>query len=206
MVQHPNAFTAPSTTSRRSNTRPATITSILKRIRPKPKRLKHRPPQTQADSIPACACAIQPRASASGYRSSSRPRSPSLSRRSSPRPHRRKQTNLSNAALAFRRLPPTISLLGFGTASHQLDAQDWLHHTDIPIENSVAIVHWRERYNGKMFLSQLKIEGIRGLENLVASFTPNLNVIVGPNNCGKSSLIDAIRLALSPRDSVHPDG
>ncbi|MER0093312.1 MULTISPECIES: AAA family ATPase [unclassified Corynebacterium] len=55
-----------------------------------------------------------------------------------------------------------------------------------------------------MFLSQLKIEGIRGLENLVASFTPNLNVIVGPNNCGKSSLIDAIRLALSPRDSVHP--
>lgn len=55
-----------------------------------------------------------------------------------------------------------------------------------------------------MYLSQLKVEGIRGLEDLVASFSPSLNVIVGPNNCGKSSLIDAIRLALSPRDSFHP--
>lgn len=49
----PNAFTAPSTTSRRSNTRPATITIIRKRIRPKPKRLKHHPPQTKADSGPS---------------------------------------------------------------------------------------------------------------------------------------------------------
>lgn len=62
----------------------------------------------------------------------------------------------------------------------------------------------RPRYSGTMYLSQLKVEGIRGLENLVANFSPSLNVIVGPNNCGKSSLIDAIRLALSPRDSFHP--
>ncbi|MFH6889907.1 ATP-dependent nuclease [Corynebacterium aurimucosum] len=55
-----------------------------------------------------------------------------------------------------------------------------------------------------MYLSQLKVQGIRGLEKLAANFSPGLNVIVGPNNCGKSSLIDAIRLALSPRDSFHP--
>ncbi len=47
------------------------------------------------------------------------------------------------------------------------------------------------------YLSQINIKGFRVLKDATFNFNPNLNVIVGPNNGGKSALIDALRLIFS---------
>lgn len=47
------------------------------------------------------------------------------------------------------------------------------------------------------YLSQLTIKGFRVLKDAVFNFNPSLNVIVGPNNGGKSALVDALRLVFS---------
>lgn len=49
-----------------------------------------------------------------------------------------------------------------------------------------------------MYLRSLEVDGFRGLDKFSANFEPGLNVIVGPNNAGKTSVIDALRLALTP--------
>ena len=48
-----------------------------------------------------------------------------------------------------------------------------------------------------MYLSQLSIKNFRSIKDLTIDFEKDLNVFVGKNNTGKSSIIDAIRLALS---------
>ena len=48
-----------------------------------------------------------------------------------------------------------------------------------------------------MHLSQLTIKNFRSINDLTIDFEKDLNVFVGKNNTGKSSIIDAIRLALS---------
>lgn len=48
-----------------------------------------------------------------------------------------------------------------------------------------------------MYLKALEVNGFRGLDNFKANFEPGLNVIIGPNNAGKTSVIDALRLALT---------
>ena len=48
-----------------------------------------------------------------------------------------------------------------------------------------------------MYLSQLTIQNFRSIKDLTINFEKDLNVFVGKNNTGKSSIIDAIRLALS---------
>jgi putative ATP-dependent endonuclease of OLD family len=44
-----------------------------------------------------------------------------------------------------------------------------------------------------MFLAEVGIEGFRRLKKLDLHFTPGLNVLVGPNNVGKTAVIDALR-------------
>lgn len=48
-----------------------------------------------------------------------------------------------------------------------------------------------------MYLQKLKIFGFRRFENLTVNFKRGLNVIVGPNNGGKTAVVDAIRVLLS---------
>lgn len=49
-----------------------------------------------------------------------------------------------------------------------------------------------------MYVSKLRVDGFRGLNDFGAEFKPGLNVVIGPNNAGKTALIDALRLALTP--------
>lgn len=46
------------------------------------------------------------------------------------------------------------------------------------------------------FLARVRIRNFRNFQDLSASFTSGLNVIVGENNIGKTNLLDAIRAAL----------
>lgn len=48
-----------------------------------------------------------------------------------------------------------------------------------------------------MYLSELTIEGFRRLGSLTVRFRPGLNVLVGPNNVGKTAVVDALRALLS---------
>lgn len=47
-----------------------------------------------------------------------------------------------------------------------------------------------------MYLSKLSIQNFRSIKDVTIDFQKDLNVFVGKNNTGKSSVIDAIRLAL----------
>ncbi len=51
-----------------------------------------------------------------------------------------------------------------------------------------------------MFLSSLTIKNFRSIASCELRFTAGLNVIVGENNIGKSTVIDALRALLSPID------
>jgi len=51
-----------------------------------------------------------------------------------------------------------------------------------------------------MYLAKLKIEGFRGLNLLELNFRPGLNVLIGPNNVGKTAIVDALRALLSTTD------
>lgn len=48
-----------------------------------------------------------------------------------------------------------------------------------------------------MHLSELTIEGFRRIGSLTLKFRPGLNVLVGPNNVGKTAVVDALRALLS---------
>jgi putative ATP-dependent endonuclease of OLD family len=48
-----------------------------------------------------------------------------------------------------------------------------------------------------MHLSDLTIEGFRRIGSLTLKFRPGLNVLVGPNNVGKTAVVDALRALLS---------
>lgn len=49
-----------------------------------------------------------------------------------------------------------------------------------------------------MHLSSVHVKGFRNLNDVTVEFRKGLNVIVGENNVGKTSLFDAIRIALGP--------
>ena len=51
-----------------------------------------------------------------------------------------------------------------------------------------------------MYLAKLSIEGFRKIEKLDLTFRPGLNVLVGPNNVGKTAVVDALRALLSTTD------
>jgi predicted ATP-dependent endonuclease of OLD family len=53
-----------------------------------------------------------------------------------------------------------------------------------------------------MHLKSVRIKNFRLLEDIEATFDTKVSVIVGPNACGKTTILDAIRLAkavLAPR-------
>lgn len=55
-----------------------------------------------------------------------------------------------------------------------------------------------------MHLAQLKILNFRRLKDVTIQFRPGLNVIVGPNNVGKSAVVDALRALLAGADDPYP--
>lgn len=55
-----------------------------------------------------------------------------------------------------------------------------------------------------MFLSLLTITNFRRLKNVTIQFEPGLNVVVGPNNVGKTALVDALRALLAGADDPYP--
>lgn len=61
-----------------------------------------------------------------------------------------------------------------------------------------------------MFISEIFAQGFRCFESvspLQLKLTPGLNILVGPNDAGKSAIIDAVRYALWKRgdDYLRPD-
>lgn len=57
-----------------------------------------------------------------------------------------------------------------------------------------------------MRLRRLQVQSFAGVRNVSIDFCPGLNVLYGPNDLGKSSLVDAIRLALLlPHGSSYAD-
>lgn len=44
-----------------------------------------------------------------------------------------------------------------------------------------------------MYLAELTIKNFRKLRDAKLKFQPGLNVLVGPNNVGKSAVVDALR-------------
>ena len=53
-----------------------------------------------------------------------------------------------------------------------------------------------------MYLAELTISNFRKLQKLSLTFNPGLNVIVGPNNVGKTAIIDSLRALLSDQDEL----
>jgi putative ATP-dependent endonuclease of OLD family len=48
-----------------------------------------------------------------------------------------------------------------------------------------------------MYLANLKVSNFRKLSSVSLDFNEGLNIIVGPNNVGKSAVVDALRSLLA---------
>lgn len=55
-----------------------------------------------------------------------------------------------------------------------------------------------------MYLAELTIENFRKLRDAKLKFQPGLNVLVGPNNVGKSAVVDALRTLLAGHEEPYP--
>lgn len=55
-----------------------------------------------------------------------------------------------------------------------------------------------------MYLAKLIIKGFRKLESTELTFQAGLNVLVGPNNVGKTAVVDALRAILAGADDPYP--
>ncbi|EIF8129000.1 ATP-dependent endonuclease [Salmonella enterica] len=55
-----------------------------------------------------------------------------------------------------------------------------------------------------MYLAQLRISNFRKLNKAELTFQPGLNILVGPNNVGKTAVIDALRVLLAGHDEPYP--
>lgn len=55
-----------------------------------------------------------------------------------------------------------------------------------------------------MYLSKLTISNFRHLSNVTLHFVKGLNVILGPNNIGKSAVVDALRSLLAGHEDPYP--
>lgn len=55
-----------------------------------------------------------------------------------------------------------------------------------------------------MYLSELEINNFRRLANVKLKFEAGLNIILGPNNVGKSAVIEALRSLLAGADDPYP--
>lgn len=62
-----------------------------------------------------------------------------------------------------------------------------------------------ERREGdKMHLAVLSVTNFRRLESARFEFQPGLNIILGPNNIGKTAVVDALRAILAGADDPYP--
>ena len=57
-----------------------------------------------------------------------------------------------------------------------------------------------QRQLDTMYLKTLRIQGFRRFDDLLLNFKDGLNVIVGPNNAGKTAVVDALRVLLAASD------
>lgn len=55
-----------------------------------------------------------------------------------------------------------------------------------------------------MYLAELTIKNFRKLRHAQLRFQPGLNVLVGPNNVGKSAVVDALRTLLAGHEEPYP--
>lgn len=55
-----------------------------------------------------------------------------------------------------------------------------------------------------MYLASLTINNFRRIKNATIEFEPGLNIIVGPNNIGKTAVVDALRSLLGGTDDPYP--
>ena len=53
-----------------------------------------------------------------------------------------------------------------------------------------------------MFISQLIIKGYRNFANQIVDFNDGINMIIGPNNGGKTNILRALRLIFDPHCSI----
>jgi putative ATP-dependent endonuclease of the OLD family len=53
-----------------------------------------------------------------------------------------------------------------------------------------------------VYLSKIEIENFRGIQHTSIEFDPDITVLVGENNTGKTSILEALRLCL---DAVKSD-
>ena len=50
-----------------------------------------------------------------------------------------------------------------------------------------------------MYLKELKIKNFRGIKEGIVNFKEGTNILIGPSNIGKTSLIEAIEFLLCPK-------
>ncbi|WP_216822454.1 ATP-dependent endonuclease [Pseudophaeobacter sp. EL27] len=55
-----------------------------------------------------------------------------------------------------------------------------------------------------MYLASLSIKNFRRIKTATIEFAPGLNIIVGPNNIGKTAVVDALRSLLAGTDDPYP--
>lgn len=55
-----------------------------------------------------------------------------------------------------------------------------------------------------MYLAELSIKDFRRLSDAIVKFVPGLNVLIGPNNVGKTAVVDALRALLAGADDPYP--
>ena len=55
-----------------------------------------------------------------------------------------------------------------------------------------------------MYLAKLSIKDFRRLSDATIKFAPGLNVLIGPNNVGKTAIVDALRALLAGADDPYP--
>ena len=56
-----------------------------------------------------------------------------------------------------------------------------------------------------MYLKSLHIKNFRSIKDTNITFNKGLNILIGPNNSGKTTIIDALRICFSYKDyhSIH---
>ena len=55
-----------------------------------------------------------------------------------------------------------------------------------------------------MYLAELTVNNFRKLREATLKFQPGLNALVGPNNVGKSAVVDVLRTLLAGHDELTP--